>query len=73
MTFEIDVEEILRRNPQIDRQQFEDAQRNFAKTCNYTMLRKEYDLAPSYGGKKISASHDLSETSVSSSQKSTEN
>ena len=58
---DVDVEEILRRNPQIDRGKFEEGRRALERQGERPLQRREYDLLPSHGGKRVSVRRDLSE------------
>jgi len=57
----VDIERILEKNPRVDRHQLEGAQDMLRRLRERGVRRKGYDLAPPYGGRRVSALEDTRE------------
>lgn len=55
MPKEFDLEDVLRRNPHIDRERVKEAQELIRRLREKGVQRKGYDLAPPFGGRRVIA------------------
>lgn len=53
MSERLSPEEILRKNPQIDREELDEARELLRRLREHGAHRKDYDLVPPFGGRRV--------------------
>lgn len=66
MNRRMDLEEILRQNPQINEQELDKAREMLRRLQDQGVHRKEYDLIPPFGGRRVTVLDDVRANSLPS-------
>lgn len=59
MTERLTLEQILRKNPRVDREDLDEAREMLARLREHGAHRKEYDLVSPFGGRRVTVLDDV--------------